>query len=306
MRKLNTTQRAQILTALVEGNSIASTCRMFGVSKITVLRLLADAGSLAADYHDLSVRELSTKRVQIDEIWAFVHSKAINVKPKNFGEGHGDVWTWVSLDADSKLAINWLVGNRNGKCANEFVADMAERLNDRVQLTSDGFGPYRTAVANAFGGEVDYAILMKDYAAPRNEHARYSPPICIAARPVAMCGAPDANHINTSYVERQNLSMRMGMRRFTRLTNGFSKKLDNHKYMIALYYFHYNFIRKHQTIKTTPALRANIADKEWTMIDFVKMLEREEELTGGRLTDYKPAASKKKEGGESWPPFPNS
>jgi IS1 family transposase len=306
MRKLNTTQRAQILTALVEGNSIASTCRMFGVSKITVLRLLADAGSLAADYHDLTVRDLETKRVQMDEIWAFVHSKDANVKAKNWGKGHGDAWTWVALDADSKLAINWLVGGRDSGAGTQFVTDLADRLADRVQLTSDGLAAYRSAVANAFGDNVDYAMLMKEYATERKGYARYSPPICIAARPSIQTGNPDPNHINTSYVERQNLSMRMGMRRFTRLTNGFSKKLDNHKYMIALYYFHYNFIRKHHTIKTTPAVAAGVADKEWTMTDFVKMLEREEELTGGRLTDYKPAASKKKDGGEGWPPFPNS
>jgi IS1 family transposase len=260
MNKLTTNERAQVLTALVEGNSIASTCRMFGVNKVTVLRLLADAGTLAADYHDLTVRELSTRRVQLDEIWSFCHSKNQNVQPKNWGKGHGDSWTWISLDADTKLVINWHVGNRGSGDANPFIADLAERLNDRVQLTSDGLPAYINAVRRAFGDDVDYAMLIKQYSHPRDAAARYSPPEFVCATPEVRTGAPDRKHINTSFVERQNLTMRMSMRRFTRLTNGFSKRIQNHKYAVALYSLHYNFIRVHQTIKTTPAMAAGIAD----------------------------------------------
>jgi IS1 family transposase len=293
MNKLTTEERAQILSSLVEGNSIASTCRMFSVSKITVLRLLSDAGTLAAQFHDLTVCELSTKRVQLDEIWSFVNAKNQNVQSKNWGKGYGDCWTWVAIDADSKLVINWRVGGRDAGSGRPFVADLAERLNDRIQLTSDGWQVYRDAVKRAFGEEVDYAMLIKTYAAGVQGYGRYSPPECVCATPSVQTGAPDAKHVNTSFVERQNLTMRMSMRRFTRLTNGFSKRLENHKHAIALHYFHYNFIRKHQTIKTTPALMAGVATKEWTMVDFVKMLEREEELLGGRISDYKPASSKK-------------
>ncbi len=293
MRKLSTERRAAILTALVEGNSLASITRMYGASKVTILRLLADAGTLAEQYHDLMVRDLHTKRVQLDEIWSFTHSKQRNVRPENWGKMHGDTWTWVSMDADNKLVINWMVGGRDAGHGRPFVADLADRLSDRVQITSDGWQVYIDAVKRAFGDDVDYAMLIKDYAQERVGHARYSPPVCIGARQSIKTGTPDEKHINTSFVERQNLTMRMGMRRFTRLTNGFSKKIDNHKYAVALHYFHYNFIRKHMTIKTTPAMMTGIADKTWTMTDFVVMLEREEELLGGRLTDYKPAASKK-------------
>lgn len=291
MRKLSVERRAAILSALCEGNSIAATCRMLGVNKITVLRLLADAGTLAAQWHDLVVNNLSTKRVQMDEIWSFCHSKQRQVRPENWSKMHGDVWTWVAMDADSKLAINWLVGGRDASFGREFVADLASRLSDRVQITSDGWQVYRDAVARAFGDSVDFAMLIKEYAVERQGYARYSPPICISARPAPQCGNPAPEHINTSFVERQNLTMRMQMRRFTRLTNAFSKNIENHKHAIAMHYFHYNFIRKHQTIKTTPAVMAGVADKVWTMIDFVELLEREEKMLGGRLTDYK-AASK--------------
>ncbi len=292
---MSTERRAAVLTALVEGLSIAATCRMFSVNKVTVLRLLADAGTLAADYHDLTVRNLATKRVQVDEIWSFVHSKDANVRSENWGKGHGDSWCWVSMDADTKLVINWLVGGRDMRYGRAFVADLASRLTDRVQLTSDGWQVYRDAVKRAFGTDVDYAMLIKEYAKPTEGYARYSPPICIAARSSVQTGQPDEQHINTSYVERQNLTMRMQMRRFTRLTNGFSKTEQNHKYAIALHYMHYNFIRRHQTLKTTPAVASGIADKVWTMVDFVQLLEREEQLLGGRrLTDYKPAKPSKK------------
>lgn len=289
MNKMSTERRAAVLTALVEGNSIAAVCRMCAVNKVTVLRLLADAGTIAEQYHDLTVRELSTKRVQMDEIWSYVFCKAQNVTKDNYAQGRGDSWTWVAMDADTKLAINWHVGNRGGADANLFVADLADRLLDRVQITSDGWEAYRTAINKAFGSNVDYAMLVKEYESPREGQARYSPPVCVAAYRRPVTGNPDESRISTSYVERQNLTMRMQMRRFTRLTNGFSKLLQNHKHAIALHFFHYNFIRKHQTIKTTPAVAAGIADKVWTMIDFVRLMEREESLLGGRLTDYKPS-----------------
>jgi IS1 family transposase len=291
MRKLSTERRAAVLNALVEGNSIASTCRMFGVSKITVLRLLADAGTLAQQIHDRLVRNLSTKNVQLDEIWSFTYAKNKNVREEDCFKGYGDTWTWVSLDADSKLVINWLVGGRDAGYGRPFVADLADRLNDRVQITSDGWNVYRDAVARAFGDNVDYAMLIKEYGAERAGHARYSPPTIIAMLTTIEAGNPDPDRINTSFVERQNLTMRMGSRRFTRLTNAFSKKLDNHKHAIALHYIHYNFMRKHMTIKTTPAVMAGVADHVWTMVEFVQMLEWEEAARGGRMTDYRPAAS---------------
>lgn len=278
-----------ILNCLVEGNSIAATTRMTGASKVTILRLLADAGTLAMNYHDMTVRNLPTARVQMDEAWSFVHSKQRNVKPENWGKGHGDAWTWVALDADSKLVINWLVGGRDADYGRLFVEDLADRLQDRVQLTSDGWQVYREAVERAFGGKVDYAMLIKNYKHQRDAAARYSPPVCVSARKETIEGNPDHAHVNTSFVERQNLTMRMSMRRFTRLTNGFSKKIENHEHALALHYFHYNFIRKHQTLKTTPAIAADITGKRWTMLEFVEMLEREEKIIGGRITEYLPS-----------------
>ena len=294
MYKLTTVERAQILTALVEGNSIASTCRMFDVNKITVLRLLADAGTLAAQYHDLTVCDLPTKRVQLDEIWAFVHCKQRNVPAELQGSTEvGDCWTWTAIDADSKLMIAYYVGPRHAGSANKITHDVAWRLKDRVQLTTDGFRGYWDAVINAFNCEVDFAQLVKLYGADMSTPGRYSPPECIGIKVQPRTGNPDMKHVSTSFVERQNLTMRMSMRRFTRLTNGFSKKLDNHKHAVALHYFHYNFIRVHQTIGTTPAVMAGVADKIWTMVDFAQLLEREENLLGGRLTNYKPNPVKK-------------
>jgi IS1 family transposase len=289
MNKLDTETRAAVLTALVEGNSIASTCRMFGVNKITVLRLLADAGTLAAQFHDTTVYDVPAKRVQMDEIWSYCYAKHDNITHENYAEGRGDVWTWVAMDADTKLAISWYVGNRGGAAASLFVSDLADRLTDRVQLTSDGWAPYRAAILKAFGTDVDYAMLIKNYADHIESERRYSPPVVTSIEKIAVQGNPDERHISTSYVERQNLTMRMQMRRFTRLTNAFSKKIENHKHSIALHYFHYNFCRRHQAIQTTPAVMAGLTSKIWTMVDFVKLLEREEDLMGGRLTTYKPS-----------------
>lgn len=291
MRKLTTEKRVAVLSALVEGNSINATCRMTGVSKVTVLRLLADVGTFCAEYHDLTVRGLSTKRAQLDELWSFCGCKD---KAKEQGAGgFGSVWTWVAMDADSKLCISYLVGLRDTDCANTFVSDVADRLEDRIQLTTDGFKPYIEAVDKAFGGKVDYAMLIKTYGAERPDAARYSPAVCTGCKQQAMAGSPDEEHVSTSYVERQNLTVRMGARRFTRLTNAFSKKFENHEHAIALHYFHYNFIRKHMTLKTTPAVAAGIASKPLTILDLVMMVEAEEAKLGERLSGYLPADSKR-------------
>ena len=291
MRKLSTEKRAAILGALVEGSSINATARMNGCSKITILRLLADAGTLCADYHDLMVRRLKSQRVQMDEIWAFVGCKA---KAKARGaKGHGEIWTWTAIDADSKVCIRYRLGSRDGETATALVKDVAERLESRVQLTSDGHRAYLEAVEAAFGCDVDYAMLVKIYgsAAWEGKETRYSPAECCGTRREVIEGNPDPDHISTSYVERSNLTLRMGSRRHTRLTNAFSKKLANHAYAVTLHYFHYNFIRKHQTLKTTPAVAAGISSRPLTMLGLVEMLEAEEKIEGGRLTSYLPAAT---------------
>lgn len=284
MRKLSTEKRAMILNCLVEGNSIAATCRLTKASKVTVLRLLADAGTLAAEYHDLSVRGLSVSRVEVDEIWSYVGAKQKQVDEGANGEG--STWTWTAIDADSKMMISYLVAKRDGESAFEFAYDMADRIDGRFQLTSDGLAAYLDAISDAFGDGIDYAMLIKVYGASRPEHARYSPAECTGTQKRSVIGNPNKALVSTSYVERQNLTVRMQNRRFTRLTNAFSKSLANHMHSVALHYFHYNFIRKHLTIKTTPAVMAGIADHKWTMEEFIEMLEREEVARGGRLTDY--------------------
>lgn len=296
MNKLSNEKRATILNALVEGNSINATARLCGVSKITVLRLLADAGTFCAQFHDLTVRSLSCRRVQVDEIWSFVHSKQRNVRTEDWGKGYGDAWTWVAMDADSKLAICWAIGGRDAEYGRQFIQDLADRLTHRIQLTSDGHRVYLDAVERAFGNDIDFGMLVKLFGKSMNGNgpeARYSPAVCVAARPEPMVGNPDPAHISTSYVERQNLTMRMSMRRFTRLTNAFSKKIENHVHAISLHYFHYNFIRKHMSLKTTPAVAAGLAGRAWTMLDLVQMIEEEENRTGGRLTGYLPATMSK-------------
>ncbi|MEM1098127.1 MAG: IS1 family transposase [Planctomycetota bacterium] len=290
MRKLSTERRAMILTCLCEGMSIAATTRMTGASKVTVLRLLADAGTLAAQFHDLTVRGLESRRVQVDELWSFCGGKERT--KKQGADVEGSVWTWTAIDADSKLMISYLVGTRDSACAIEFMYDVADRVDSKMQLTSDGHKPYLEAVEECFGDNIDYAMLIKIYGQTNPEHARYSPAVCTGSRKEAVIGQPDENHVSTSFVERQNLTVRMQNRRFTRLTNAFSKKIDNHRHSVALMYFHYNFVRKHQTIKTTPAVFAGIADKPMTMVGFVKMLEKEEKAVKGRITNYLSAGSK--------------
>ncbi len=247
-----------------------SISRVRGVSFNTVAKLLVDAGNACTAYHDAHVRDVTAQRVQCDEIWSFCHSKAKNVPEAKRGQfGYGDVWTWTALDADTKLIVSWLVGGRDADYANEFMQDVADRLANRVQLTTDGHYAYLDAVERAFGIDVDYAQLIKVYGTATDAQKRYSPPVCVGANKDPLNGRPDKRHISTSYVERQNLTMRMSMRRFTRLTNAFSKKVENHCHALALYFVWYNFIRIHKTLRVTPAMAAGVTDTlrdmEWIL-----------------------------------------
>lgn len=263
MNKLDTKTRAQILHMLVEGNSMRAVSRMTGVSINTVTKLLEDAGRICAAYHSATVQGVQSKRIQCDEIWSFCYAKAKNV-PHATAAPYvaGDVWTWTAIDADSKLIVSFMVGDRSGKAAEFFMHDVAYRLANRVQLTTDGHTAYLEAVEGAFGIDVDYAMLIKIYGGEggKSAEARYSPPECIGAKKEPIVGRPDHAHISTSYVERANLSIRMGNRRFTRLTNAFSKKIDNHIHMLAVFFVFYNFCRIHKTLRVTPAMEAGIAD----------------------------------------------
>ncbi len=271
MNKLHRDKQARITASLIEGNSLRATARMCDVAFNTVLNFLPEIGSACADYQDRTLRNLKCKRVQCDEIWSFCYAKEKNVPADKKGKfGYGDIWTWVAIDADTKLVPSFMVGNRDARTAKIFIDDLASRLASRVQLTTDGHRPYLEAVEGAFGSEIDYAMLIKLYASSQEE-TRYSPADCIGTESRRIQGNPDSQHISTSYVERQNLSMRMGMRRFTRLTNGFSKKVENHAYHVALYYMHYNFCRVHQTLRVTPAMESGITDHVWTIEE---MLER--------------------------------
>jgi IS1 family transposase len=272
MNKLSTTQRAQILRCLVEGNSIRSTVRMTGASKNTITKLLVEVGEACADYQNTALVELKCQKVQVDEIWSFVYSKQKNVPEGMEGEA-GDIWTWTAIDAETKLIPSWYVGSRNADSALVFIEDLASRMASRIQLTSDGHRPYLQAVEDAFGGDVDYAMLVKLYGKGPEGEKRYSPCECIGANKHEIAGKPDQKHISTSHVERQNLTMRMSMRRFTRLTNAFSKKVENHVRAISLHFMHYNFCRVHQSIKTTPAIAAGVAKKQWTLEDVIEMTD---------------------------------
>lgn len=271
MNKLHREKKVRITASLIEGNSLRATARMCDVAFNTVLNFLPEIGSACADYQDRTLRNLKCKRVQCDEIWSFCYAKEKNVPADKKGKfGYGDIWTWVAIDADTKLVPSFMVGNRDAKTATIFIDDLASRLASRVQLTTDGHRPYLEAVEGAFGADIDYAMLIKLYASTQEE-TRYSPAQCIGAETRRIQGNPDSEYILTSYVERQNLSMRMGMRRFTRLTNGFSKKVENHAYHVALYYMHYNFCRVHQTLRVTPAMEAGLTDHIWTIEE---MLDR--------------------------------
>jgi len=263
MNKLPIKTRVTILSMLVEGSSMRSISRVTGVSINTVTKLLVDAGNACAIYHDETVRDVKATRVECDEIWSFCYAKAKNVKEaKSAPEGAGDVWTWTAIEAESKMILAYEVGDRSASTAAEFMNDLAFRITNRVQLTTDGHKPYLEAVEGAFGADVDYAMLIKLYGPDggKTPEKRYSPATCEGIRKTRIQGSPQESKISTSYVERQNLTMRMGMRRFTRLTNAFSKKIENHLHMLSLYFVHYNFVRIHKTLKMTPAMAAGVSD----------------------------------------------
>lgn len=260
------------MAALVEGNSLRSVSRMTGIARNTITKLLVDLGEACMQYHDAHVRNVKVRRLQCDEIWAYVGAKAKNVSLEKKEIGWGDVWTWVGLDADTKLVVGYLVGGRGADWAYDFIKDCSERIRGRVQLTTDGHKPYLQAVEENFGADIDYATLQKIYNASEDTMGRYSPAKCIGTDCKVVMGDPDPDHISTSYVERRNLTMRMSMRRFTRLTNEFSKKLDNHAYAVALHFMYCNFVRKHQTLKTTPAVAAGISDHIWSIEELVNVM----------------------------------
>lgn len=280
MNKLTRGKRVQIIKALVEGNSLRATARMCDVAFNTVLKLLPEIGKACADYQDVAFRNLPCKRIQCDEIWSFCYAKEKNLPEELRGkQGFGSVWTWVALDPDTKLVPSWLVGDRSADTACTFMNDLAARLARRVQLTTDGYKAYLVAVDDAFGGmPIDYAMLVKIYNEPYGEGSekRYSPGECCGAVKQDVKGDPDPNHISTSHVERQNLTMRMSMRRFTRLTNAFSKKVENHACAIALHYMHYNFCRIHKSLRVTPAMEAGVTDHVWSVEELAGLLEQVE------------------------------
>ncbi|MFD0848228.1 IS1 family transposase [Sphingosinicella xenopeptidilytica] len=277
MNKLSLAKRTQILAMLCEGSSMRSISRVADVSINTVSKLLVEAGEAGEaclKLHDETVRNVKASRIQCDEIWSFAYAKQKNVATaKAAPAGAGDVWTWTALDADTKLIVSYYVGDRSGESAITLMDDLRSRLENRVQLTTDGHKAYLEAVEGAFGGDVDYAQLVKLYGPSITAPGRYSPAECIGARKLAVEGNPDKAHVSTSYVERQNLTMRMSMRRFTRLTNGFSKKLDNHIHALALYFAFYNFCRIHKTLKVTPAMAAGVTDRLWSLEDIVARID---------------------------------
>jgi IS1 family transposase len=295
MNRLSIEKRRQVIACLVEGNSIRATVRMTGVAKNTVVKLLGDVGLVCSIHQDRLLRNLPCKRVQVDEVWSFVGAKAKHVKPDKRDEGWGDCWTWVALDADTKLVLSYRVGPRDLQEAHAFMRDVAARLSERVQLTTDGHSQYLTAVPAAFGREVDYAMLVKLYANssdPRKPERRYSPGVCLDAIPAPISGDPDPDHISTSYIERQNLTMRMSMRRFTRLTNGFSKKVENHAAAVSLHFAYYNLCRPHQSLgKQTPAMAAGLADHVWPLTELVALLENAEQAVPMKRGPYKKRAA---------------
>ncbi len=277
MNKLSTAKRVQIVAALVEGNSIRATCRMTGAAKNTVIKLLRDIGSASSEYQNRTLRNLPCRRLQVDEIWSFVYAKAKNVPESMHCDPNvGDVWTWIAIDADTKLVPTFLLGGRDAGTATVFMRDLASRLANRVQLTSDGHAAYLHAVDDAFGNDIDYAMLVKLYGPdgnPNKPESKYSPGKCNGSKAHKIKGNPDRKHVSTSYAERQNLTMRMSMRRFTRLTNAFSKKAENLAHAVSLHFMYYNFCRKHLTLRETPAQAAGLSDHCWTLEELVGLLD---------------------------------
>lgn len=269
--------RAQVIRYLIEGNSVRSTVRMTGIAKNTVVKLLVEIGAACEEYQNEALRNLKCKRVQCDKIWSFVYAKQKNVTPEIAArQTAGDIWTWTALDADSKVIVTWMVGGRDAETAKHFIDDLAGRLTSRVQLTTDGHRVYLNAVEGAFGSEIDYAMLVKIYGADAADDSKYNPAECIDCKPIAITGRPDPRHISTNFVERENLSMRMMMRRFTRLTNGFSKKVENHAAMLSLCFFYHNFCRVRQTLRVTPAMEAGVSDHVWGVEEMVSILNAKE------------------------------
>jgi IS1 family transposase len=264
-------KRTQIVGLFCEGNSLRAASRLTGASINTVTKLLIDVGTACQKYHDKHVRGLSVKRVQCDEIWAFVYAKQKNIPDGMSGKGVGDVWTWVAIDADTKLVISWLVGERDAWCALRFMRDLASRVKGRFQLSTDGLNIYPEAVDRAFPDGVDYAQLVKLYGEAPEPERRYSPAVCTGAHKTTIAGDPDWSHVSTSFVERQNLTMRMQMRRFTRLTNAFSKKIQNHAHAVAIHFMYCNFVRIHKTLGVTPAMEAGLTDKLWSLEDIARL-----------------------------------
>lgn len=287
--------RALILKMLCEGQSMRATARLADVSFNTVAKLLIDAGKVCADLHDEHVQGVTASRIQCDEIWSFTYAKQKNIATaKAAPHEAGDTWTWTALDSDTKLIVSWLVGGRDGEYAIEFMDDLRSRLANRVQLTTDGHKAYLEAVEGAFGADVDYAQLIKLYGEPtgsKGHERKYSPASCTGIRKQRVEGSPDPKHVSTSHVERQNLTMRMHMRRFTRLTNAFSKKFENHMHMVALYTMFYNFVRIHKTLRVTPAMEAGLTDRVWDMEDILAVMD-ERAPKPGRPKTYKPRISK--------------
>ena len=279
MNTLNNEKRGNVINCLIEGCSIRSTVRMTGVAKKTVMRLLLEVGKVCAEYQDAAFRNLTCRRLQVDELWAFVYCKQKNVTPRIAVRNPqaGDVWLWIAMDADTKLVPCWLLAGRDADAAAVFMRDLASRLRYRVQLTTDGHRAYLTAVEQAFGADVDYSQLIKLYGEAPEPDTRYSPGECIGCKRERVMGNPDPRHISTSFVERQNLSVRMAMRRYTRLTNAFSKKIENHEAAVALNYFAYNFIKVHGTLRTSPAMAAGVTDHLWDVSDLVSLWQGEEQ-----------------------------
>ena len=275
MNRLPLHKRVQILHMLVEGSSMRSVSRVVGCSINTVTKLLVDAGNTCLEFHEAKVQGVKSSRIQCDEIWSFCYSKQKNVPQDKQGEA-GDVWTWTAIDADSKLILSWMAGDRSAETAYAFMDDLSTRLATRVQMTTDGYIVYLDAVQGAFGADIDYATLIKHYGSAPEAEVRYSPPKVVGCSAATISGKPDGKHVSTSYVERQNLTMRMSMRRFTRLTNAFSKKLESHVHALSLYFTYYNFIRVHKSLRVTPAMEAGLIDHPMTFEGLVALIDKRE------------------------------